>query len=246
MSQVPTLREMMDNGVHFGHAKSRWNPKMKPYIFTTKDKVHIINLEETQAKLKEAVEFLAGVTRGGGEVLFVGTKKQAKDIVKNAALRCGMPFMVERWFGGALTNFSVLRGNVKTLEGIEAAEEAGKYAHLTKKERLIIDEKKAKLLAVHEGVRTMTKQPAALVVVDACHEKIAISEARVLKIPVVCLIDTNANPGLVQFPIPANDDSLKALTLIYDVIGQAIKESRVAPAVKAEKLEEKEKSDKEA
>ncbi len=226
MSKLPSLREMLDAGVHFGHVTSRWNPKMKPYIFTARDKIHVINLEQTRQKLDEAVQFLHTVVAKGGTVLFVGTKLQAKDLVQAAAAECGMPYMTQRWFGGALTNFNILRANVKTLEEIETREASGELDHLTKKERLKLDEKKAKLLRTLQGVRNLMRVPQALVVADAIHESIAISEARVLGIPVIALIDTNADPSTVDYPIPANDDAAGSLKLLLSVLSEAITAAR--------------------
>ncbi|MFA6082634.1 MAG: 30S ribosomal protein S2 [Patescibacteria group bacterium] len=222
----PTLREMMENGVHFGHVKSRWHPKMKPFIFTERDKVHIIDLEQTKSQLDKGLAYLSELVAKGGIVLFVGTKKQAKDLVKKAANTCEMPYISERWFGGALTNFDVLRKNVKVLEQMEQDEKDGGYAHLTKKEVLHLTDKKAKLLLTLEGVRNMTKRPDALFVVDAGKEDIAIKEATLLKLPVVALVDTNTNPDVVEYPIPANDDATKSLTLIMDYVGQTLKTAR--------------------
>ena len=226
MSTVPTLREMMDHGVHFGHVTARWNPKMKPYIFTSRDKVHVINLEQTREKLKDAVNFISRTVAHGGTVLFVGTKPHAKDIVKAAAVASGMPHMTERWFGGTMTNFNIMRANVKTLEDIEHNEASGKYEHLTKSERLKIDEKKRKLDLVLSGIRNMAKLPNVLVVVDSVHEQIAVSEAKSLGIPVVAIVDTNADPSLIDYAIPANDDAARSLTLLMTTLSRAIIDAR--------------------
>lgn len=242
---LPTLREMLQNGVHFGHVKSKWNPKMKPYIFTTRDNVHVINLERTREKLEEAINFLTRVVERGGKVLFVGTKRQAKDIVKTAAEQSNMPYICERWFGGTLTNFPILRSNIKTLEDIETAEEKGRFDHLTKKERLRIEEKKRKLQSTLEGLRSMDRLPEALFVVDSVHESIAVTEAHNLHIPVVALADTNANPTHVDYPIPANDDAAKSLSLLLNTITKSISDARDlalathAQAIELENVEEK-------
>lgn len=232
MPTLPTLREMLDNGVHFGHTTSKWNPKMKPYIYSAHDKIHIINLEQTKEKLEEALKFLQGTVERGGTVLFVGTKKQASELVKGAAERCGMPYVATRWFGGELTNFSVLKSNLKTLDEIEQSEKDGRFDHLTKKERLGIEERKNKLLTVLSGVRTLNRLPNALFIVDAGHEDIAVNEAHCLHIPIVALIDTNSNPDTVDYPIPANDDSPKSLSLILNIVCETIKEARVKSVTK--------------
>jgi len=243
MPTLPSLRQMLENGVHFGHVSSRWNPNMKPYIYGERDKIHVINLEQTRAQLERALTYLATVIDRGGTVLFVGTKRQAHDLVKETAMAVNMPFIVERWFGGTLTNFSVLRKNIKVLEDMENAD-LTENTSMTKKERLKSDEKKRKLLKMLEGVRSMTKVPDALFVVDAGKESIAIAEARALKIPVVAIVDTNANPRSIDYPIPGNDDAAKSLTLLLGVIkdslkgfqGQVIEKQKVeAMAVEAAK-----------
>lgn len=226
MSTVPTLRQMMEHGVHFGHVTARWNPKMKPYIFGSRDKVHVINLEQTLAKLHDAVNFISHTVAHGGTVLFVGTKPHAKDIIKAAAIASGMPYMTERWFGGTLTNFNIMRANIKTLEDIEHNDANGKFDHLTKSERLKIDEKKRKLDLVLSGIRNMVKLPQVLIVVDSVHEQIAVSEARALGIPVVGIVDTNADPSLIDYAIPANDDAAKSLTLLLTTLSTAITDAR--------------------
>ncbi len=237
MQPTPTLRELLNNGVHFGHVTARWNPKMKPYIFASRDKVHLINLEQTKEKLEEALQFINTTVQHGGNLLFVGTKMHAKDIVKSAAENCGMPHLTERWLGGTLTNFNVVRNNVKTLEQIEADETAGNFEHLTKNERLKIEEKKRKLNLVLNGIRNLVKLPSALIVVDSNHEQIAVNEARALNIPVVAIVDTNADPSQIDYPIPANDDASKSLNLLLNLISSSIKEASASrPAETVEKI----------
>ncbi len=226
MPTIPSLRQMLENGVHFGHMTSRWNPRMKPFIYTERDKVHVINLEQTRSQLERALRFLTNVVENGGTVLLVGTKRQAKDIVKATAEHAQTPYVVERWFGGTLTNFTILRKNIKVLEEMEQAGSDEAFQRLTKKERLRIEEKRDKLGRLLEGVRNMTRVPDALFIVDTGKESIAVNEAATLHIPVVALVDTNANPKSIDYPIPANDDATKSLTLLLGVIGSALEEAR--------------------
>ncbi len=242
---IPSLREMMDNGVHFGHTASRWNPKMKPYIYTERDRVHVINLEQTREQLERALTFLRKTAQEGGTILFIGTKRQAKELVKETANAVGMPFMTERWFGGAMTNFSVLRKNVKLLEEMEAAEQKGELEHLTKKERLILEEKKIKLYRLLEGVRNLSKLPQAVFIVDANKESIAVAEAINLSIPIVAIIDTNSNPQMINYPIPANDDATKSLTLLLGAVKSALAGSKEAYAMNQQEIA-REQAEKEA
>lgn len=226
MTSSPSLREMLDNGVHFGHTTSRWNPKMSPYIYTTKQNVHIINLEQTKQKLDEACRFLQSRVKHGATVLFVCTKDQTKNSMEEAAKKCGMPYITERWFGGELTNFSVLQKNIKALEKIEEDGAAGKFEHLTKKEKLRIDEKHKKASAVLDGVRKMNRVPDVVFVADAVHDNIAVKESNLLKIPVVAIADTNADPSHIHYLIPANDDAPKSVALIVGTIEKSITEAK--------------------
>ncbi len=222
MAKLPSLRDMLNNGVHFGHVASRWNPKMKPFIYAERDHIHVINLEQTRDQLTKAITFLNTIVADGGKVLFVGTKRQAKGLIQKAAKDCSMPYMTERWFGGTLTNFSVLQKNISLLQTMEDQEAKGELDHLTKKERLGLADKKNKLSLLLAGVREMPRLPQALFVVDSVHEHIAVAEAKALGIPTVAIVDTNANPTKVDYPIPANDDAVKSLELILSTISHAI------------------------
>lgn len=226
MSDLPTLREMLESGVHFGHSASRWHPKMKQYIFGKRQNVHIINLEKTRDGLESALQYVVEQVGKGKNVLFVGTKPGSKELVKEAASKAGMPYVVERWFGGWLTNFGVLKKNLKALDEMEKAVAEDAWSKLTKKEKLQKEEKKAKQTVLLEGVRDLTKLPDILLVSNAHNENIAITEANKLGIPVVALVDTNTNPKGVDYLIPANDDSIKSVHMLLDVFAIAISKAR--------------------
>ncbi|MFA6042336.1 MAG: 30S ribosomal protein S2 [Patescibacteria group bacterium] len=237
-----TLLEMLQKGVHFGHQESRWNPKMDQYIFTSRNGIHIINLESTLAKLQAAAVFAQTVGKGGGNVLFVGTKRQAKDIVRRAAEDCGMPFAVERWIGGTLTNFSTIHELIKKLRRLKSEKSVGLFEKYTKKERLSFQDEIEKLQRDIGGMEYMDTLPAALFVVDAAKERTAVREARKMNIPIIAMCDTNANPDAVQYAIPANDDATKSIDLVATVLAEAIAEGKklmpatapaAAPAVPA-------------
>lgn len=229
----PTIQELLDAGVHFGHLSSRWNPRMQPYIFTTRNKIHVINLEKTLEKLKVALDFVKDVAARGGTVLFVGTKRQAKDEVKKAAQSCGMPFVTIRWLGGTFTNYKTIQKTIKKLDNLlklKAAEDFEiKY---TKKERLLMEREIQKLENLFEGVRSMKKLPEAIFVVDVNHDKIAVKEAQSARIKVIGLVDSNSDPEVVDFPIPSNDDAIKAIALMARLVAQAINEGKVEPQEK--------------
>ena len=221
----PDVRTLLEAGVHFGHQTRRWNPKMKPFIFMRRNGIHIINLEETLKGLTNAIEFLTGIVEEGGEILFVGTKKNAKDIIQQEADKCGMFYVVERWLGGTLTNFSTIRKSIKRLQFLEK-ESSPLYENATKKEMLSLEREMIRLQDLHRGIKDMKRLPNAVFVVDARHESIAVSEAKRLEVPVVALIDTNTDPELIDHPIPANDDSIRAIKLIVGEIARSICESR--------------------
>jgi small subunit ribosomal protein S2 len=246
MSDLPSLREMLENGVHFGHSASRWHPKMKPYIYGKRQNVHIINLEKTRDGLDSALKFVVEQVGHGKTVLFVGTNPQARELVKEAASKAGMPFVVQRWFGGWLTNFGVLKKNLKALDEMEKAVTEGKWTDLTKKEKLQKEEKMAKQVVFLEGVRSLNKLPDVILIANADKENIAITEANKLGIPVVALVDTDTNPKGVDYVIPANDNSVKSLHMLLDIFANAISEARqdyqknlVVPVAKAEVIEPK-------
>lgn len=223
----PTLEELLTAGVHFGHLSSRWNPKMQRYIFTTRNRIHVINLEKTLVELKKALDYARDVARNGGQVLFVGTKRQAKDAVKKAATACGMPYVTIRWLGGTFTNFKTIQKTIKKLERLQKLAVSPDFeTKYIKKERLLIEREIAKLSNLFEGIRELKKLPEAIFAVDINHDKIAVTEARKTKIKVIGLVDTNSNPEEVDYLIPSNDDSIKAIALMCDALAYAISEGK--------------------
>lgn len=216
--------DLLQNGVHFGHLSRKWNPKMKPYIFMERNNIHIIDLMKTQSMLTEACLAARQLARSGRRVLYVGTKKQAKEIIATHARSVGMPYITERWLGGMLTNFATVRKSVKKLQSIEKMETDGTFELIQKKERLMLSRDKEKLDKVLGGITDLTRLPSALFIVDILKEHIAISEARRLNIPTIGLVDTNSDPNMVDFPIPGNDDAAKSIELITRAITEAIRE----------------------
>lgn len=226
MPNIPDLMTMLKSGVHFGHQLSRRHPKMKPYIFTAKSGFHIINLELTQEKLKEALDYVTKVVANGGTILFLGTKKQAQAIVVKHAKDCAMPFITERWLGGTFTNFGEINRVIKKYTELKKKRASGELDKYTKKERLDFERDIEKLDRVVGGIEEMHKIPDAIFVVDIKKEKTAVAEANKRNIPVIAICDTNANPDKVTYVIPANDDSVKSIELITDLIAQAVKEGQ--------------------
>ncbi|MBF88315.1 MAG: 30S ribosomal protein S2 [Candidatus Marinimicrobia bacterium] len=220
-----TFDNLLSTGAHFGHLTRRWHPNYSPYILMERNGIHIINLEETLKGLTNAIEYLTGIVNDGGEILFVGTKKNAKDIIQQESDKCGMFYIVERWLGGTLTNFSTIRKSIKRLQLLEK-ESSPIYEGATKKEMLSLEREMIRLQDLHRGIKDMKRLPNALFVVDAMHESIAISEAKRLEIPVVAIVDTNTDPDSVDYPIPANDDSIRAIKLIVGEISKSICDSR--------------------
>ncbi len=231
-----TVQQLILAGSHFGHLTRRWNPKMKAFIFMEKNGIYIIDLNKTKKLLEYACDEVVKLVDKGETVLFVGTKKQAKDIVKAEATRCGMPYVNERWLGGMLTNFATIRKSVKKLEDIEKKMHDGTFEKLTKKERLTIDKQRGKLELALSGIRNMKKLPGAVFVVDTLEEDIAIKEARKLGIPVFAIVDTNSDPDIIDYPIPANDDAYKSIGLITKTFADAVHES--AATLQAKKTDE--------
>jgi len=217
------FEDLLDTGAHFGHVTRKWHPNYKPYVLTEKNGVHIINLEETISSFDRAMTFIQGIVKNNGEVLFIGTKKQAKDIVQQEADRCGMFYIVERWLGGSLTNFSTIKKSIKRLKSLEK-EGSSLYENLTKKETQMLNRERVKLSDQHRGIKDMRKPPDAVVIVDGQYEATAIKEATSMGIPIVALIDSNTNPDIVDYPIPANDDSLRTIQLIIGSIADSILE----------------------
>ncbi|QHE92359.1 30S ribosomal protein S2 [Pandoraea fibrosis] len=226
-----TMRQMLEAGVHFGHQTRFWNPKMAPYIFGHRNKIHIINLEKTLPMYQDALKYVRQLAANRGTILFVGTKRQAREIVAEAAGRAGMPFVNNRWLGGMLTNFKTLKSSIKKLKDMEQALEAGEQERMSKKEALLFDREMAKLQKSIGGVKEMGGMPDAIFVVDVGYHKIAITEANKLGIPVIAVVDTNHSPEGVDYVIPGNDDSSKAVELYVQGVADAILEGR-ANAVK--------------
>ncbi|MEE9167558.1 MAG: 30S ribosomal protein S2 [Candidatus Neomarinimicrobiota bacterium] len=223
-----TFDDLLSTGAHFGHLTSRWHPSFQPFILMTKSGIHIINLDETIKGLQKAVNFVTEVIEGGGEILFVGTKKNAKDIVQQEADKCGMFYVVERWLGGTLTNFSTIRKSIKRLQLLEK-ESSPLYENATKKEILALEREMIRLQDLHRGIKDMKRLPDAIFLVDAKHETIGVKEAHRLNIPVVAIVDSNTDPNLVDYPIPANDDSIRAVKLIVSEIAKAICRAKSTP-----------------
>lgn len=226
MPGIPDLLTLLQSGVHFGHQLSKRNPKMKPYIFTAKNGVHIINLEQTQVALHGALTFASSVAANGGTILFVATKKQAQNIVRAAAESCGMPFITERWLGGTFTNFGTVSKLVARLKDLKQQKSAGQLEKYTKKEQLDLDREMEKLEQVIGGIINMSKLPDAIFLVDIRKEKTALLESNRKHIPVIALCDTNVDPTKTQYPIPANDDAVKSIALIANLVADAIKEGQ--------------------
>ncbi len=229
MAQV-TQQEMLDAGVHYGHLKRKWHPKMAPYIFMEKNDIHLIDLNHTQSKLEEASNAIRSIVRSGRKVLFVATKKQAKEIIEAEAQRLNMPYVTERWLGGMLTNFATVRKSIKKMSNIDKMEQNGTMATLSKKERLMISREREKLQRVLGGIEELNRLPAALFIVDIKNEHIAVKEAQKLNIPTFAMVDTNSDPTQVDFPIPANDDATKSIALItraiMDAVSQGLEERK--------------------
>jgi len=216
-----TFDDLLSTGAHFGHVIRKWNPNYRPYILMSKNGIHIINLDETLKKLSKAVDYITEVVQGGGEVLFVGTKKNAMDIVQQEADKCGMFYVVERWLGGTLTNFSTIRKSIKRLQVLEK-ESGALFENATKKELLSLDRERLKLQDLHRGIKDMKRLPDVLIIVDGNNEHIAVNEAKLLNIPIVAVVDTDTDPRSIDYPIPANDDSIRAVKLIVSELSRAV------------------------
>ncbi len=225
MLQV-TMEDLLKAGVHFGHVTRRWNPKMRDYIFMERNGIHIIDLKKTLKLLQRAYDAMREIAATGEPILFVGTKNQAKEIIKSEALRCGQPYIIERWLGGTLTNFATIKKSIRHLENLEKMVADGTVENLTKKERLQIEREIAKMKKVFEGIQEMKRLPAAIYIVDIKKEEIAVKEALKLGIPIFAIVDTNVDPELVDYPIPGNDDSTKSIGLITRIMADAVLEGR--------------------
>lgn len=228
MPTTPDLDTLLKSGAHFGHLTRRWDPKMKEYIFMERNGIHIIDLKKTQKFFQEALDQVTKLSRAGKTILFVGTKKQAQDIVKTEAIRCGMPFITHRWLGGMLTNFSTVKKSISRMEEIDRMSEDGTFEELTKKEALMLDREREKLEQTLGGIANMGHLPGAVFVVDTIKEDIAVNEAVKLNIPIIAMVDTNSDPDIPDYIIPCNDDSARTIQLVSSAIADAIIEGNAA------------------
>lgn len=228
------VKSLIEAGIHFGHRANAWNPKMTPYIFGKRNKIHIIDVKETIKGLLLARKYLTKTVAGGKDVLFVGTKRQARGIIEQHATECGMHYCVERWLGGTLTNFTTIRARLKRLEELEALEETGEINNYSKKMESTLRREKNKILRNLSGIRNMTKLPGVMVVVDVNAESNAVKEARKLGIPVVALLDTDSDPDDADIAIPGNDDAMRAIEIVIDQLARAVNEGKTARAQQAE------------
>ena len=223
---VVTMRQMLEAGVHFGHQTRRWNPKMKQFIFGERNDIHIINLDQTLERIEVAYAFVRDLVANGGTILFVGTKKQAQDPVRSFAEKCNMPYVNERWLGGMLTNFETISKRVGKMVEYERMKNSGDFEAMPKKEALLLSRELDKLKKNLSGIQHLTRLPDAVFVLDTMKEHIAVTEANKLKLPVIAVVDTNVDPDLIQFPIPGNDDAIRANDLMARVIAEAVIEGR--------------------
>lgn len=240
-----SLDELLKSGVHFGHLTRRWNPKMEKYIFMERNDIHIIDLKQTLAGLQRAYDAVKEIAATGEQILFAGTKNQAKEIIQNEAIRCGMPYIAERWLGGTLTNFSTIKKSIRHLENLEKMVLDGTVDNLTKKEALNINREINKMKLVFSGVQDLKKIPAAIFIVDIRLQDIAVKESKKLDIPIIAIVDTNCDPGLIDYPIPGNDDSSKSIGLITKIIADAVLDGKTVLETKLqEQAESKKKEEK--
>ena len=244
MPDTATIKQLLEAGAHFGHQTSRWHPRMKKYIFTKRDGIHIIDLEQTASMLDKGCEFIQQVVAEGGNILFVGTKKQAQEIIEEEAKRCNMYYVNQRWIGGVLTNFATIQARIDYLVRLEDQQARGEFSRLPKKEALKLEKEISRLNLQLGGFKEMTSLPAALFIIDPPKERIALAEAKRVGIPVVAIADTSCNPDEIDYPIPANDDAIRAIRLICDKIADSVIEGTTtqelipAEEVKGESAEE--------
>jgi small subunit ribosomal protein S2 len=232
------MKSLLEAGVHFGHRTGRWHPKMRPFIFTERNGIHIIDLQQTMGRLEEAYNFVRDTVADGGSILFVGTKRQAQETIVAEAQRCGMPYINVRWLGGTLTNFRTIRSRIDYLVKLEERQANGELDKLPKKEALMLNRELAKLQVRLGGLKEMRRLPKALFVVDTRHEELAIAEATTLEIPIVALCDTNSNPDPIAYPIPSNDDAIRAIKLLCGKLADAVIEGKNIRGVIAAEAEE--------
>ena len=238
---TPVIKELLEAGVHFGHQTKRWNPKMEKYIFGERNGIYIVDLEKTTVKLKEACDFLRDVALRGGKVLFVGTKKQAQETIREQAKRCGMFYATDRWLGGALTNFETIKKGINRLKELnQLKEDPERLSRYTKKEQSLLEKERAKLQKNVGGVMGLERRPDCVIVVDSKKEEIAVKEANRLGIPIVALVDTNCDPDQIDYVIPGNDDAIKAIRLITTILADSILEGRQQFQVSSGEIEKKE------
>jgi small subunit ribosomal protein S2 len=239
VANILPMKSLLEAGVHFGHRTRRWNPRMKPYIFTQRNGIHIIDLQQTMQRLEEAYKVVRDAVAEGGVVLFVGTKKQAQETIQQEAQRCGMPYVNQRWLGGTLTNFRTIRGRIDFMLKLEERQAMGELDKLPKKEALLLTREMQKLELRLGGLKEMRRLPKLIYIVDTEHEQIAIHEAQALQIPIVAMCDTNSDPFPIGYPIPANDDAIRAIKLITSKIADAAIEGKnIRGVVAAEAVEE--------
>jgi small subunit ribosomal protein S2 len=235
---IVAMKALLESGVHFGHRTNKWDPRMKPYIFTERNGIHIIDLQQTVKLLNQAYTVIRDTVADGGTILFVGTKRQAQETILDEATRCGMPFVTERWLGGTLTNWSTIYQRVQELERLEKMRDTGEINHLTKKEGLLIEREIARLERRLSGVRNMKRLPDLLFIVDVCREDAAVHEANLLNIPIIAMVDTNCNPLDIDYVIPSNDDAIRAIKLLVAKIADAVLEGQAMHKEDAESEEE--------
>ncbi len=227
-----TLLELLQSGAHFGHKTSRWNPKMKPYIFTVRNDIHILDLEKTRKALTKAAEFAGSIAQAGGTILFIGTKRQARGVIQKNAEEINSPYINVRWLGGTFTNFKTIQKTVRKLEKLQELKASGQLeSRYTKKERLLVEREIEKLDKLFVGMKDMKRIPQAVFIADINYDDIALAEARKMKVPIIAIVDTNSNPEGIDYPIPCNDDATQAVELITSVIAGSIKEKRAAAVV---------------
>jgi small subunit ribosomal protein S2 len=239
-----SLETLLAAGSHFGHLTRRWNPKMREYIFMDRNGIHILDLKKSQEKIDQACEAIKTVVENEDDVLFVGTKKQAKEIIKAEAQRCNMFYITDRWLGGTLTNFGTIKKSIKHMKNLEKMSTDGTYEKLTKKEVLFIEREKEKMKKVLDGIEEMKRLPGAIFIVDTKKEQIAVNESRKLNIPIFAIVDTNSDPTIIDYPIPANDDAARSISVISRTFADAVIEAKQrVDQEKAEKIAEEEKAE---
>jgi small subunit ribosomal protein S2 len=236
-------KDLLNAGVHFGHLTRKWNPKIAPYVFMEKNGIHIIDLNKTLVSLDEAANAIKSIVKSGRKVMFVATKKQAQEVVSEEAKRLRMPYVTDRWLGGMMTNFATIRKSLRKMSSIDKMMKEEAYQNLAKRERLMLTREREKLEKVLGGIADLTRLPAALFVVDIKREHIAVKEAQKLNIPVIGMVDTNSDPNEVQYPIPANDDAYKSISLIVKHIGKAVEEGLIERKQQKEEAKMKEEAD---